>query len=1144
MRAVLYTCLFVWSILLITPCIEAANNQPLETVVMQLKWRHQFQFAGYYAAIEKGYYRQAGLEVILKEWKPGMIVADEVVSGRADFGVDMPVLLLERQRGNPVVVLAAIFQHSPEVLVAKKDSGIVTPHDLLGRRVMLNPHGNSEIRAMLLNEAVRPEDIEIVDHTWNLNDLVQGKVDAFSGYVTDLPFLLGEQGIAYSVIRPVSYGIDFYGDCLFTSEKEIKDHPVRVRAFLEASLRGWEYAMEHPKEIIELILTKYSTKRSRPALHYEADRMRELILPRFIEIGHMNPGRWKHIADTFVNLGMLSPDYSLKGFLYKPDLNPDYTWVRWTVGVTVLALLLVSAGAVFLFFLSRHLRNMVEQRTMDLSRINRELVSEITKHKETEERLRASEERYRFFLNSANDAIFIHGIDRAGLPSTFIEVNDGAASLLGYRKEELSNMSPFDIILPEKHAAAEGYLVKIHLGEKYITESTFVARDKKIIPVEISMHAFELHGKKMVLSIARDITERKQREQELRSSEKKFEMAFSSSPDAITISTLHDGRLLEVNDAFEHKSGYSREESIGKSTLDLGLWISPEQRNEFIMKLKKHGAIRDFEFDFKTKSGKFIQCLISAEQIEFEGKRCIVSITRDISARKRAEEKLQQAEMMYRTIFEQSSNAIILIDPATTMPVEFNDRILQVLGYSHEEFSTMQLSAIDTVYSPGGIREIIKKTLHEGRQEFEGKLKTKSGGLIDAIISMRTIKIEDKLYLHTIVCDITEQMRLQEQLRQAQKMEAVGQLAGGIAHDFNNILTAIVGYGNILQIKMEKDNPLSVYVDNILFSAEKAADLTHSLLAFSRKQVMEARPVDLNEIIRTTGRLLHRLIGEDIELRTILNREDMIVMADGNQLEQVLMNLATNARDAMPCGGGLTIETGVVEIDSEFVATHGYGTPGEYAMIEVSDTGSGMDQETKEKIFEPFFTTKGPGKGTGLGLSTAYGTIRQHNGFIHVYSEPGEGTVFRIHLPLVHIEVEKLKQAGTAIPKAGSETILLAEDDETLRELTAEVLAQVGYNIIVAKDGEDAVKRFHENKEKIDFLLLDVIMPGNNGKEVYEEAKKDRPDIKALFISGYPGDVLYTKGIGIYEEKLNIISKPASPSTLLSKIREILDSPA
>jgi CheY-like chemotaxis protein len=370
-------------------------------------------------------------------------------------------------------------------------------------------------------------------------------------------------------------------------------------------------------------------------------------------------------------------------------------------------------------------------------------------------------------------------------------------------------------------------------------------------------------------------------------------------------------------------------------------------------------------------------------------------------------------------------------------------------------------------------------------------------------------------------------------------MEAVGQLAGGISHDFNNILTAIIGYANLVMMKMPAGDPARGYVDSIISSAERAAHLTSDLLAFSRKQIINLKPVSVNSIIRRVEKLLARVIGEDIVFRTRLSSDDHAILADSIQIEHVLMNLATNARDAMPDGGALTIETDVYELGEDFVRANSYGKPGRYVLISVTDTGVGMDENTRSRIFDPFFTTKEVGKGTGLGLSMVYGIVKQHNGYITVASQPGKGATFSIYLPFIAAAAASEQTCQAPEMMQGRETVLLAEDDTSVRELTRRVLEGAGYTVIEASDGADAVRKFSENKGIIHLLVLDIIMPMKNGKEAYQEIKAACPGIKVLFTSGYTADIIQKKGI--LETGLDFILKPITPIDFLKKVREVLD---
>ena len=388
--------------------------------------------------------------------------------------------------------------------------------------------------------------------------------------------------------------------------------------------------------------------------------------------------------------------------------------------------------------------------------------------------------------------------------------------------------------------------------------------------------------------------------------------------------------------------------------------------------------------------------------------------------------------------------------------------------------------------------------------------------------------------------DLTEHRTLEKQMRHAVKMESIGTLAGGVAHDFNNILMAIIGYGQLALMGMAQDDPQRLNIQHMLEGADRAARLTKDLLLFSRKQISERKPVDLNGIVKTVEKFIVRVIGEDIACETRLPDEPLTVLADSYQLEQVLMNFATNARDAMPKGGTFSITAEQTILLPDFIAAHGFGRPGPYARLTVADNGCGMDEQTRNRIFEPFFTTKGVGKGTGLGLAVVYGIIKQHEGYINVYSEPGQGATFRIYLPLIVADMPKKEnEKQEAVPAHGTETILVAEDDESLRTLAKTALTRFGYTVIEAVDGEEAVQKFKENQAGIQLLLFDIIMPKMNGQEAYEAINKILPGVKTIFMSGYAPEMVREKaGMG---EAVPLLAKPLSPTELLRKVRETLD---
>lgn len=514
--------------------------------------------------------------------------------------------------------------------------------------------------------------------------------------------------------------------------------------------------------------------------------------------------------------------------------------------------------------------------------------------------------------------------------------------------------------------------------------------------------------------------------------------------------------------------------------------------------------------------------------------------------RKRSEQELVESEERFRFLYQQF-NALLDANPDVLMLVSPEMKILWAnngaavaAGLGKEELIGLTCYTVYHGQSSNCYDCPVKKAFWSGN--IESCILTSADGTVRDI---RSIPIKDAegavVSVIDVARDITEHRKLEEQLRQSQKMEAIGQLAGGVAHDFNNILSTIIGYCSLAQMKLPDDHAVRYDLEQILQSADRATNLTKSLLAFSRKQPLKMALIELNEVIGRFEKFLQRLLREDIELKIHFAGVDLPVIADCGQIEQILMNLVSNARDAISSKGRLVIETGLVVLDENFERTHGYGRQGEFSVIAVSDTGIGMDSKTREKIFEPFFTTKELGKGTGLGLATVYGIVKSHGGFINVYSEEGKGSTFRIYLPLVRdTEIKKNdEQLLIADMKGGTETVLLAEDDESLRRLNASILDHMGYTVHEAVDGDAAVEKFMKNRDGISLVILDGIMPGLNGKEVYLKIKEMCPDMPCLFVSGYAEDIFTKDGVPL--EKVDFLTKPISPSVLLAKVREILD---
>ncbi|MEA1900989.1 MAG: response regulator, partial [Thermodesulfobacteriota bacterium] len=515
---------------------------------------------------------------------------------------------------------------------------------------------------------------------------------------------------------------------------------------------------------------------------------------------------------------------------------------------------------------------------------------------------------------------------------------------------------------------------------------------------------------------------------------------------------------------------------------------------------------------------------------------------------RQSEEALRESEEKYRTLYDSSRDAIMILSTDKVF-VNGNPACVKMFGCRDEdEFISLTPTALSPEYQMDGAlsveksQKMISIAMEQGSHFFEWKHKRVNGEEFYARVLLASIKLSGKKILQATVRDITEHKKLEAQLRQSQKMEAIGILAGGVAHDFNNILTTIIGNAELALMNVIKDKSLSKGIKEIKKAGERAASLTRQLLAFSRKQIVQPKILDINELLTDMEKMLGRLIGEDIEMLTIPAPALWQVEIDPGQIEQVIMNLAINAKDAMPCGGKLTIETANADLDENYSHEHGIEEKksGCYVMLAVSDTGIGMDKETHEHIFEPFFTTKKVGKGTGLGLATVYGIVKQNNGFIWVYSEPKQGATFKVYLPEVKKDADPEKKEKKPVVKlAGSETVLIVEDDGLLRNLAQNTLQRYGYKVLDAENGENAIRICKEYDGRIDLMITDVVMPKIGGREAAKRLLPLYPQMKVIYMSGYTDEAIVHHGV--LEPGLNFLEKPFTLEGLTRKVREVLN---
>jgi len=885
----------VASALIALPTLLAASSDSSSPIVIQLRWQHQFQFAGYYAALEKGYFAAEGLHVELRPLGPGSRVIEDLLRGKFDYAVGDGSIVLARQNGARIVIVVPIFQSSPLALITREQDHIDVPAQVKGKRLMVGTLADSApIQAMLHDAGLKNSDFTLLPHSQRLEDLFEGKADAISGYVTSAPFWFRQRHLSVKVLWPVNYGIDFYGDLLYTSQAEAKRNPARAFAMRRAVIRGWQYALDHPDELIQLIQARYNPSLSTDQLRFEADETRKLIRAEYVEIGHLSTSRLRRMAEIFVNEGLAPASSSIEGITLDEYSKPDRGARRWLVGLAG-AMLIAGLGLVGLALLNRGLRAMVARKTAELEAANEALQRDNEARRQAEEGLRREQQLTERVVDAIPGIFFVINHKRQ-----YVRWNKEQEALIGVPADGVRQVDPLSRIHPED------------------------------------------------------------RERVAQAMEKTFE------------------------------SGAAEVEARGF------VGEGPETRH----------------------------FILTARRFDDDGEAYLIGFGMDVTARLEAELARKQ---------------------------------------------------------------------------------------------------------------------LEEQLRQAQKLESVGRLAGGIAHDFNNLLTVINGYSKVVLGEMKVDDPRRGPLQEIEKAGERAAGLTGQLLAFSRKQILQPGRLDLNVLVEGTRGMLERLMGEDVEVHFALHPGAVVVHADQHQFEQVIVNLAVNARDAMPSGGRVLIETALVERDESYAQSHLEVRPGRYAMIAVSDTGTGMDESTRQRIFEPFFTTKPAGQGTGLGLAMVQGIVAQSGGHISLYSEPGQGTVFKIYLPALPGEATQPEKPLPVATLQGSETILIVEDQDEVRRFAVQVLTSYGYRVIEAADADQALRICEEKRQRIQLLLTDVVMPHMSGPELAAKLMALDPEIKVLYMSGYTDNVILHHVT--LDEGASFVQKPFSPQELAGRIRTILGPP-
>jgi two-component system, cell cycle sensor histidine kinase and response regulator CckA len=634
----------------------------------------------------------------------------------------------------------------------------------------------------------------------------------------------------------------------------------------------------------------------------------------------------------------------------------------------------------------------------------------------------------------------------------------------------------------------------------------------------------------------------KKSEKESKENERKLRIAFDGSPDPVCIMRKDNNKIVRCNSSFCEVSGYSYGEIIGNTTEGLDFWNDPLDQAKVRELIEKQGHVWNYEAKVKMKDGNKRRILISTRLLDYEGLPCLLVNIRDVEELMQSEDALRESEVKYKSILDNTLDGICITKDGVIL---FCNRQFKDM-YGFESIDDAIGRNVKELVAAGSW-DLVKEQLRareKGRRvisHYNFIAKRVNGSEFEVESLGSPIQYQGEKALQAVLRDVSEQRKLETQLFHAQKMESIGLLAGGIAHDFNNVLTAITGTVYLSKIGLDKGRDLRKDLDDIDAAANKAANLTRQLLAFGRKQHMEPRIVSLNEIINSMDRMLQRIIGEEYDIKTIAGEKLWMTKADPAQIEQVIVNLSVNARDAMPKGGKLTIETSNEIVSESDSRKHIEIAPAEYVMLAISDTGIGMSELTISQIFEPFYSTKAEGKGTGLGLSTVYGIVKQSGGHIWVYSEEGIGTTFKIYLPAVEGVSESMDQnEGSLADYFGNETIIVVEDDDEVRDTTVKAMEEFGYNVLKASSGQDAINVIEKYDSHIDFAITDVIMPEMNGPEFVRHLNEISPTTSVLFMSGYTENAILHEGVLV--KGINYIQKPFRPISLAKRVREILDS--
>ena len=937
------------------PAGAVTDSNSLEPIRLQLKWTHQFQFAGYYVASEKGYYRDSGLNVTILEGSSNMNTVERVIADYADIGVGTSEIALERAKGNPLIVLGTIFQHSPLIFLVREDSGISSIHNLVGRRVMMET-GSEELIAYLIHEGIPPEKVEIISEQSNLSALLTGDVDAISAYSTTEPYLLSQKGIRFLEFTPRASGIDFYGDNLFTSDSYLKNHPESVKKFLDASRMGWEYALQNPNETADLIIRRYNPDVTKDQLLFEADQMQRLIMPDIVQIGYMNPGRWQNIIDIYDELGMIHQSFSPDSFLYNPEPRQD------TLGFFIVMIFLggiaVLCGYAFLHY----------------RRLSNSLKNEIETRKQVENKLKETSEIFRLFTDNSSEAFYITDLHT----TKALYMSPSIEKLSGYTVEEAMSVNPDISMTPESFAyiapklAHRARLFLEGIGEKheYIDELEHYRKDGSTVLTEVtSTYIRSKHGEPLRICVLRDITERKKIEEALIESESFNRELVENLPDYIVVYG-YDKNILYVNPAVSTELGYLNEEIVSMPVFSFFADGYEETGEEIVSSRIEGTKLPVYEADILCRDQSRRSVIIKGTPIQYHNRPAILLLMSDITHRKHMEKILKENEEKFISIFEGTPDPILILNSAYQI-VEVNRGFLTYFEWSYPEVTGRLLDDLGIRLTKHNIEDLFRDSEDDTHTpHIERDLLKRTGTLFIAEVAISRIFVNSEPCFIIQIHDIDEIRKAHEAISQVNNKLKI--LSSITRHDILNRIMVTSAYSGMIREKVTDPD-----LHRKLHAIQQSSDEIQNLIEFTGQYQILGETAPTWQLVEQLFKI-RTIQGLISGINLILDLKGIEIYAD-NMLEKVIYNLVENS---VRHGKNLTMihlscqeESGVM-------------------ILWYRDDGGGIVYEEKEQAFE-----KGFGKNTGLGLFLIREILSITGISIIENGRPGEGVRFEIRVP-------------------------------------------------------------------------------------------------------------------------------------------------